>query len=559
MTVPVDDRGRQRSQPEAVTLPARPEALPPPPESLLAPPESDRRAEDRRLEDRRAEDLPAEDLRAEPTADPGSPHRRSARDWGSNATLLTAVTVIISLGNYSYSFLVLHLLGARAFSRFGAAQGLLLVIGSGGMAAIPWAMARFIAQRPDGRARREAMHFGILASTLQGLVFAIVTGAILWSTAGPGVGALGAVSAFVCSVIAVPVGFLQGLDRIRTITGLRLLEFVTRYGAGVLILLLVGRSAPAALIGYPIGAVVLIAVGLTVCRSGLPPLGGAQATIRGLAHQSLGLGAIQVFLAMLGSLDSVSALAAHLGSRQTAGYQSVAVLGRIPLFMSAAIGLAAYVHVVNARTDGEVRAKMGQAVRLYSLVAVPFVVACLTVPDSLIHILIPSRYVDAPGLLRFTAISGVAVGWIDVVSTAHQARARFRPAIRILGAAAIAQPIVLICAGRIGGVWWFAAGLVAVSLVAAAVLTVNARAWLVPHVSPRAAALGAAALAGAMLLHGSFLAWIGLIAILGLLALRSLGSPSRTAPGVGDASLGANGAGLHLVDIASPRPGGRAI
>jgi O-antigen/teichoic acid export membrane protein len=450
--------------------------------------------------------------------------------WGISASVVTAVTVLISLGNYLYSFIVVHLMGAREFSRFSAAQGLMLVLGSGCMAAIPWAMARFIAEREDRRVKQEAMHFGLIASTLQGLVFALVAGTILWLEAGIEVGVMVAISAFLSSLIAVPIGFLQGVDRIQAIALVRVLEFAVRFGSGILILLLVSRSAPAALVGYPIGAVVLIAAGLRLCRSGLPPVSGEADTIRALVRQSGSLGSIQVFLSMLGALDTVAALAAHLGTDRTASYQAAALLGRIPIFLSASIGLAAYVHVVQARTDAEVRDRMGGAVRLYAIVVVPMVITCLTVPDSLLHLLIPSSYADATALLRFTVVSGAAVGWIDVVSTAHQARARFRPAIRILGVAAVAQPIVLILAGRTAGIWVFASALVAVSLVAAILLTVDARHWLMSRVPARTGALIVAALVAAVLLHGIPAAWIALIVLIGAATLTALAAEMRRPP-----------------------------
>ncbi len=458
----------------------------------------------------------------------------TSNSWGGTAALLTLATVGVSLGNYVYSFLVVHLMSARDFSRFSGAQGLMLVLGSGCMAAIPWAMARYIAERKDRRARQEAIHFGLIASALQGLAFAAVAGVILWREAGPAVGAMVAISAFVGSLIAVPVGFLQGLDRMRAITAIRILEFVVRFVSGILILLLVSRSAAAALIGYPIGAAVLIAAGLRLCRSGLPPRGGEGDTIRALVRQSGNLGAIQVFLSMLGALDTVAVLAAHLGTDSTASYQSAALLGRIPLFLSASIGLAAYVRVVKAKTDGEVRERMGEAARLYSIVVIPFAIVCLTVPDSLMHLLIPARYSDATALLRFTVVSGAAVGWIDIVSTAHQARARFRPALWILGVAAVAQPIVLIVAGRTAGIWVFAAALVAVSLTGAVLLSADARAWLPARPSMRALGLMAATIAAGFLLRGFAPAWIALVLAMGVVALRALQTEmQRTSVGNG--------------------------
>jgi O-antigen/teichoic acid export membrane protein len=448
-----------------------------------------------------------------------APERTSG--WGMSASLVTVATVVISLGNYLYSFLVVHLMSAREFSRFSAAQGLMLVLGSGCMAAIPWAMARFIAEGRSRLARQEAMHFGLIASALQGVVFAVLAGVVLWLEAGVEVGVVVALSAFMISMIAVPVGFLQGVDRIRAIVLVRVLEFVVRFGSGILILVFVSRSASAALIGYPIGAVVLMAAGLRLSRSGLPPVSGARDTIRRLVRQSASLGAIQVFLSMLGALDTVAALAIHQGTAATASYQAAALLGRTPIFLSASIGLVAYVHVVQARDDHEVRDKMGGAVRLYAIVIIPLVIACLTVPGSIVHLLIPRSYTDATALLRFTVVSGAAVGWIDIVSTAHQARGRFRPAVRILGVAAVAQPIVLIVAGRTAGIWAFAAALVAVSLTAALLLSLDGRAWI-HRLSARAVGLSAAALAAALLLHGLPAAWIALIVVIAVVALGAL-------------------------------------
>lgn len=454
----------------------------------------------------------------------GRPVRSRRTNWGVNATVLTIATVVLSAGNYAYSFVIVHLLGAREFARFSAAQGLFLVIGSGCMAAIPWAMARFITERDSRAARREAMHFGLLASALQGLLAAAIAGAVLWSTAGAAVGVMTAIGTFAVSVVAVPVGFLQGIDRIRAIAGIRVLEFLVRVGSALAVVILISRSASAALIGYPIGSVALIAVGLYLARSGLPPMRGESDTIRVLARQSLNLGAIQVFLSMLGALDGVAALAAHLGTVATASYQAAALLGRIPLFLSTAISLAVYTHLVTPRRHADLRNRMGQALSMYMAATVPLLIACLTVPAGVIHMLLPASYVDAASLLRFTAVSGAAVGWINVISTAHQARSRFRPAIRILGIAAFCQPIVLICAGRVGGLWVFAATLAAVSVVAAAVLSFDARSWIPVRVGLWTPLLGAGAVGAAFVARMSVAAWVGLIAIIGLAGLRAIWS-----------------------------------
>jgi O-antigen/teichoic acid export membrane protein len=150
------------------------------------------------------------------------------------------------------------------------------------------------------------------------------------------------------------------------------------------------------------------------------------------------------------------------------------------------------------------------------------VIACLTVPAGVIHILLPSSYVDATRLLRYTAVSGAAVGWIDMVSTLHQARARFRPAIRILGVAAVCHPIVLIAAGRLGGIWAFAAALTSVSVIAAIALTFDARCLLALRVRLSTTLLCVCALGAAFVVRTSLPAWAALIVVIGAVGLRVL-------------------------------------
>jgi O-antigen/teichoic acid export membrane protein len=459
--------------------------------------------------------------------------------WAANAGLITAITILISVGNYLYSFLVVHLTRPEEFSRFSAAQGLLVVLGSGSVAAVPWAMARFIAEHGDNRARRQAMHFGLIATSVQGVVFALIAGLVLGLEAGVGVGVIVGVSALIGSVSAVPIGFLQGVNELPRLALLRGLEFIVRFCCGVVILLVVSRTATAALIGYPVGATVLLISGLRACRSGLPPRSGSWKTIGTLARQSGGMGGIQVSVTMLGALDTVAVVAAHVGTVTTASYQSAVLLGRTPIFLSLAIGVACYVHVVQARDEIEVRQKMRQALRLYAIVVTPVLIALLSVPSGLLHILIPSSYSAATGLLRFSVLSGALIGWIDIVSTAHQARARFRPALWILGLAAAAQPILLIVAGRTEGIWVFAATLVVVSALSAAVLSWDAREWLSGQLPWRRIGLAGAGLGAAVLLRQSPVAWIGLMLVISAITLGGLRSavadPTSAATGGSDA------------------------
>lgn len=419
------------------------------------------------------------------------------RSWALQASLLAGVTVVISAGNYAFSLTMAHLLRPGQFAQFSAAQGLLLVLGNGCMAAIPWAIARYIAMSDGARVKQEALHFGLAAAAMQGLIAGPVAGLVLALTGSLPVGIITGVAAFALSLVAAPVGFLQGEERVTVIACARVVEWIVRVGVGSVAVLAVGRTAAHALLGYAAGSVVLVAVGLVAARRGFPLRRGGRSLERTLVRQSVNLGGIQVFLAMLGALDTVSALAAHFSPSLDGGYQAAALLGRVPLFLSAAISLAAYIHLARADDDQGVERQLSSALTMYAIVTVPCVLVCWTVPGPVLHDLFPSRYADVSWLLRYTSVSGAAVGWMNVVSTAHQARGRFRPALLIMGAAACAQPILLVTAGRTFGILAFTVTLVAISLAGTVALTIDARRWVKLRVSWRSA-LAFAMLAGAL-------------------------------------------------------------
>jgi O-antigen/teichoic acid export membrane protein len=386
--------------------------------------------------------------------------------------------LVVSGGNYAFTLAVVHLLRPAEFARFSASQGLLLVLGNGCMAAIPWAIARHVALSQGRRTKQEALHFGLLAAATQGLIAGPVAGVVLAVTANLAVGIVTGFAALALSLVAAPVGFLQGQGRVGMIANARIIEWLVRVGVGLVALLVVRRTASAALVGYGCGSVILVAVCLIACREGFPLRRGAAAVERALVRESLRLGGIQLALAMLGALDTVSALASHFSGPVAGGYQAAALLGRVPLFLSTAISLAAYTHLARAREGRDVETQLTHALALYAIVTVPCVLICWTVPSSVLHVLFPARYADIKQILRYTSMSGAAVGWMDIISTAHQARGRYRPALAILGVAAVLQPVLLVVAGRGFGIWAFTATLVGVSAIGAIALTVDARRWI---------------------------------------------------------------------------------
>jgi O-antigen/teichoic acid export membrane protein len=440
--------------------------------------------------------------------------------------MLSAATVLVSAGNYAFSLVAVRTLEPAEFSRFSAAQALLLVLGTGCMAAIPWAMARSMAMTDTDQARREALRFGLAAGLVQGLVAAPVAGLVLWALAGPAVGVVTAIGALCLSLVAAPLGYLQGEDRLAAIAGLRVVELVARIGVGLAALAIVSQSGAMALLGFPVASGLLFALGLWAARGGFPLRRGDALAIRLLIRQSLALGAVQVSLAALGAIDALAAEASGFSDVTSGSYQVAAVLGRIPLFISIAIAMAAYTAVARAPGDRAVSAHLQQAVALYAALAIPTVLACWTVPDSVIAIIVPEAYTDVAELLRYTSLAGAAVGLVSVLTIAHQARGRFRPALRILVPIAMLEPVLLVAAGRTGGSTVFVVALVATTGLAALLIVVDARRWS-PLALPRPwiGWLVAAALAGAAAATDAPLPWLAAVA--GLFALVAVRAISR--------------------------------
>jgi O-antigen/teichoic acid export membrane protein len=121
---------------------------------------------------------------------------------------------------------------------------------------------------------------------------------------------------------------------------------------------------------------------------------------------------------------------------------------------------------------------MRHLLRLYGAITSPIALACWTMPHQVLSLLIPRTYTSAATLLKYTIISGAAIGLINCLTTAHQARGRFRSCWTILGIAALLQPFLLTWLGRSYGVTAFAIGLVALSLITLAAIGLDARRWL---------------------------------------------------------------------------------
>ncbi|GAB2935391.1 hypothetical protein GCM10027047_34890 [Rhodococcus aerolatus] len=455
------------------------------------------------------------------TAPPGA--APPAPSWLRGAGWLALATVVVSTLNYVFSLAMARVLPAGSFVDFVAVQSLLLVAGTGVMSAVPWVVAKQVAlarDTPDAPARlRESLHFGIVGSVVQGVPVGLVAAAVGAHLGGWGLGVVAGVAGFALSLVAAPVGFLQGEHRFGAIAALRLGEAVLRVAAGLALAVALAGSPLGALAGFPLGSAALVVVGLLLCRRGFPLRRPRRGTVGALVRQAVWLGGVQVVLSLLGAVDTITAAAAGLNPSEAYAYQLAALLGRVPLFLSVAIAQALYPSLSSAVSAGGLRHELRRGGGLYLRVAALVVVASWTVPPVLLALAAPQGTAEVATLLRVTTVSGLLVGLLNVVTTAHQARSRFRPVLALLVPVAVLQPVALLLAGRHGAVVFALVSAVLLALLTAAVL-VQSRDWWwqgVPRLTGAVAARWAAVLVlGVLAAAGGLLVWVPAMAALTL-------------------------------------------
>ena len=454
------------------------------------------------------------------------------KSWRRNVGLMTAATVGVGIANYLSSLAIVRLLPAREFAAFAAGQSLLLVLGTGSLAALPWAVARYLATQPSGSAQGQAMYFGLVASAIQAAILGPIALAVCWALDGPGLGFSGLAAAVMISMLAGPTGFLQGLGKLRAIAATRIVETAVRIALGLGLLVLFSRNASLALAGFGAGSTAALGYALCRGRSGFPLRRTNRATVVQLTRQALSLGMIQALLAAMGALDTVYVDAGHFAPTAAASYQAAALLGRVPLFFSSAVSTASYTALVQAPDEGAIGAATRGSLRTFIWLSYPFLLACLTLPQRLMNVLVPESYTATLPILKMMCLSGVLVGLINVVTTTHQARGRYRSATLILLAGVIAQAMLLLGAVHFATIREFALLELAVCALTACVLLVDARAWIAPYPwTERAVPIVAlvTAAGGAAMVRSPVL-WLLLIFAAAITAWRLALSEHRTQP-----------------------------
>lgn len=403
-----------------------------------------------------------------------APHDSRAR---SGALWVSASTVATGVANYAFALVLIRVLAPADYSSYAAVQSLLLILGSGCMAAVPWALAHHVAADTTRHAARQALGFGLAAAGVQGLGFAGAAFLIVVPTAGVGLAATTAAAAFSLSVITAPLGILQGRQQLRRIAALRVVEALVRLTVAGVLLAVVGPEPWLVVLGFTVGSLTLFVAATAAIRSALPPVWTFTAASRTLLARSARLGLVQLALASTGVVDTIAVTFTSLTTADTAAYQVAALLGRVPLYLGTAVALAYFPAMSGLAHDDQTGPVLAAATRLTTLVGLPVAVLVATCPPLLLDVLTGGQADRVRSVLPATAVCGFAVAAATVVLTGLQARGRYRAALVTIGPISLAQPLVLVAVGRSGSLPGFALAAAALAVTALVVTSTRSRHW----------------------------------------------------------------------------------
>ena len=364
-----------------------------------------------------------------PTAGPVAGPRRSPPRMGDEAVVVSA-TGVVSLLNYAYTLILLWLLPTREFAEVGSISALLLICGTISGAALPWVLAQEVLRSRDDRSRRRiAVTFCLFATVLQGAAAGLATCLIVVHYASGPVVAAAFCSVLLIFLAATAAGYFQGLQRFRLIAMLRVAEVVVKVGAGVGLVAL-GAGASGAVAGFALGAGLVAGVGLAYMAPDITWSWSALAG-RSLWGSTQGLMAIQAGVAVLASMDVVIGSLVLGTAPALATYQAANILGRVPVFIGAALSIVIFPKMINGH--GHPRVVIRDTVSLYLSLCVPITLVTATLPASVVGSLFPARYGDVGAILPWTAVAGLVMGAVNLTTTYFQAAGIYRRTASLLG------------------------------------------------------------------------------------------------------------------------------
>lgn len=379
-----------------------------------------------------------------------SPRVESSAAHG--ALWVTVGTVSIGLSNYGYALLLTHLLNVAEYSVFAAGQSLILWATNIATVSVPWVLAQGLARANSEHERTSAIRFAKLMSGATGILAGIIVGSIAIGLSGLATAFVIAISTFVIFLGTTTTGWLQGDERMRSLSLLYVAENVLKNAGGILLVTMVGLKGIGALAGFGIG-------GLAMLVRWPRTRGHGRRSWRELVNKELLGNAIatagaQGLVSLFVAVDVVLVALLPGNRALAASYQASTTLTRIPLYIAGAVATSYFPSLSRQSSNGVITA---QAVRLYAAAGLPLMVILATIPGSLVTRVFPSEYGSIDLMLKYTAVTGFAAGGISLITTFFQA-ANDYSCLRWLSAGLTVYVIALVAGWRIDGVAGLAAG-----------------------------------------------------------------------------------------------------
>ncbi|MGW7200630.1 lipopolysaccharide biosynthesis protein [Streptomyces chryseus] len=333
------------------------------------------------------------------------------------ARWFTAAALMVGAVNYGYALLLTRLLDVGSYARFAAGQGLLLSAATVATVTVPWVLAQALARARSDAERGDAGRFAIITSIGGGLVVGSVVAAVATQFAGPATTTALALSTLLIYVTTVTAGWLQGEERMRTLSLLHVGEVVLKMAAGVFLVVALGLSDTGALAAFGIGALPLLLWWPSLPRGSGRPWRSASAN-RDLWRRAAGIACLQGLVALMAAIDVVLVTVLPADRSAAASYQASVTLSRVPLFVAGAVSMA-FFPALSRRSAGS--ALSASALRMFVIGSVPLAAMLATVPGPVLTTVFPSDYSMMRSLLIFTAVTGFAIGSINLIVTFSQA------------------------------------------------------------------------------------------------------------------------------------------
>jgi O-antigen/teichoic acid export membrane protein/4-amino-4-deoxy-L-arabinose transferase-like glycosyltransferase/glycosyltransferase involved in cell wall biosynthesis len=437
-----------------------------------------------------------------------------------HSALLAISAGVVGVVSYACTLLMAHLLPPADYSRYSAAVTLVGIVGIVANALVPLPLANVVrrfARRSDER--RDGMAFAVLVSLIAGTGSAVVTGGITAAFAPATVAIAAALAALVLFAVAPALGWLQGELRFLRYAVVSILEVAVRLVFSVLAIA-VGWGTPSALLGFVVGAMVL------VCGPGAlgRDLAWRPDVLRERARwaETADIALTQFVVSALVGADVVLLALVGDGSTADAGYQALSTLAKGPVYVAAGTVLVVFplLRSVGARVD----VILDAALRSFGRLALLAACVLATLPAGLTLLVLPARYADSLVLLPWLAAAGTGYAAVTVLTTVLLALRAYRRSQLALLAATLLVAAGFAAGWQLGGTYGLAIGSAAGSLTATAVLTAIAAPFLPKGIGRAAVAgvAGCAVLVAALLLARPYpVVWLAVAAVAGGLTLLS--------------------------------------